>query len=183
MNQAFDRTEKFKARVGSWLRSSTLAGMALVLFAGMFSATSPLEAATGDVVFNGTISSVGLCTITIRYNGTLGVSTNLRQLSSRIAGGAEASADVWMSGRNRVSVDTPSIFAVAPNDGDTGVTRSTTWRGNILPAGSSWPDRTTPLGFIGTGNIRTYINYVANRPTAFPGGHYEAISVIRCEAY
>lgn len=183
MVQALNRIGRGKARVRTWLRSSAFAGIALISGAASLATISPLEAATANIVFNGTISSAGNCAITIRYNGNLGVSTNLRQLSSRIAGGSEASADLWMSGRHRVSVDTPTVFAIAPGGGNTGVTRSTEWRGNILPAGTSWPDRTTPLGFTGTGSIRTYINFVANRPTAFPGGHYEAISVIRCEAY
>ena len=182
MKQALNRVENI-AKSGSRYRMRALAGMALIVAASGLATTQPLEAATANIVFNGTISSAGNCAITIRYNGTLGVSTNLRQLSSRIAGGSEASADIFMSGRHRISVDTPTVFAIAPNGGNTGVTRTTEWRGNILPAGASWPDRTTPLGFIGTGSIRTYINYVANRPTAFPGGQYEAISVIRCESY
>ncbi len=165
------------------LRSGALAAMAAIFSAATLSATFPLEAATRNIVFNAAISTAGNCAITVRFNGTLGVSANVRQLSSKIAGGSQASADVFMSGRHRVSVDTPGVFAIAPNGGDTGVTRVTSWNGNILPAGASWPERTTPLGFIGTGSIRTYIDYVANRPTAFPNGQYQALSVIRCEAY
>jgi hypothetical protein len=164
-------------------RSGVYAGLAVVLSAATLSATSPLEAATRNVVFNAAITTAGNCAITVRNNGTLGVSANVRQLSSKIAGGSEASADIFMSGRHRVSVDTPGVFAIAPNGGDTGVTRTTSWRGNILPGGASWPERTTPLGFIGTGSIRTFVHYVANRPDSFPNGSYQAISVIRCEAY
>jgi hypothetical protein len=164
-------------------RTAMLAGLAIIFSAATLSGTSPLEAATRNIVFNAAITTAGNCAITVRNNGTLGVSANVRQLSSKIAGGSEASADIFMSGRHRVSVDTPGVFAIAPNGGDTGVTRTTTWRGNILPGGANWPERTTPLGFIGTGSIRTFVNYVADRPTAFPNGHYQAISVIRCEAY
>lgn len=165
------------------LRSGAPAGLALLFSAVTLSATIPLEAATRNIVFNAAISTAGNCAITVRFNGTLGVSANVRQLSSKIAGGSQASADIFMSGRHRVSVDTPGVFAIAPSGGDTGVTRTTSWNGNILPGGVSWPERTTPLGFIGTGSIRTYIHYVANRPSAFPNGHYQALSVIRCEAY
>jgi hypothetical protein len=164
-------------------RRAALAGLAAILSAVTFSATLPLEAATRNIVFNAAISTAGNCAITVRNNGTLGVAANVRQLSSKIAGGSRASADVFMSGRHRVQVDTPGVFAIAPNGGDTGVTRTTSWSGFILPGGTSWPERTTPLGFIGTGSIRTFIDYVANRPDTFPNGSYQAISIIRCEAY
>jgi hypothetical protein len=173
------------ARQGQMMkfRTAMLAGLTIIFSAATLSGTSPLEAATRNIVFNAAITTAGNCAITVRNNGTLGVSANVRQLSSKIAGGSEASADIFMSGRHRVSVDTPGVFAIAPNGGDTGVTRTTSWRGNILPGGTSWPERTTPLGFIGTGSIRTYVHYVANRPDSFPNGSYQALSVIRCEAY
>lgn len=183
MKRALNIMNKSGVRVRWPLRSGVLAGLAVILSAATLSATSPLEAATRNIVFNGAISTAGNCAITVRNNGTLGVSANVRQLSSKIPGGSQASADVFMSGRHRVSVDTPGVFAIAPNGADTGVTRTTSWSGNILPAGASWPERTTPLGFIGTGSIRTFIDYVADRPTAFPSGRYQALSVIRCEAY
>jgi hypothetical protein len=181
------RELKSISRLRDWFgwapRPGALAGLAMSVASAILSATFPLAAATSNIVFNGTISSAGNCAITVRYDGTLGVSANLRQLSSKITGGSEASADIFMSGRHLVSVDTPGVFAIAPNGADTGVTRTASWSGNILPGGTSWPERTTPLGFIGTGSIRTFINYVADRPAAFPSGHYQAISVIRCEAY
>jgi hypothetical protein len=183
MKHALKSISSLRGRTGRPLRSGTFAGLALLVSAATLSATLPLEAATRNIVFNAAITTAGNCAITVRFNGTLGVSANLRQLSSKIAGGSEASADVFMSGRHRVQVDTPGVFAIAPNGADTGVTRTTSWSGNILPGGASWPERTTPLGFIGTGSIRTFINYVADRPTAFPNGHYQALSVIRCEAY
>ncbi|TIT60898.1 MAG: hypothetical protein E5W60_17805, partial [Mesorhizobium sp.] len=50
------------------------------------------SAATGNVLFNGTITAT--CTITINSNGTMTVSTNLQSLSSHNAGGSAGSAQV-----------------------------------------------------------------------------------------
>lgn len=137
MKRALKCISNLRGRTGRPLRSGALAGLAVIVSAATLSATMPLEAATGNVVFTGAITTVDNCAITIRFNGTLGASANLRQLSSKIAGGSEASADLFMSGRHRVQVDTPSVFAVAPSGADTGVTRTTSWSGNILPGGTS----------------------------------------------
>jgi hypothetical protein len=103
------------------VRSGVLSGLAVIVSAVTLSATMPLEAATRNIVFNAAITTAGNCAITVRFNGTLGVSANLRQLSSKIAGGSQASADIFMSGRHRVQVDTPGVFAIAPNGRRPGV--------------------------------------------------------------
>ena len=55
-----------------------------------------------------------------------------------------AARNIRVNGVGPGSIDTPGVFAIAPNGGDTGVTRTTSWNGNILPGGVSWPERTTP---------------------------------------
>ena len=142
------------------------------------------EAATSNVVFNANITANNRCTIVVEQDGALGVASNLRQLSSKIAGGSAGVARVTGQGRYDISAVTASVFAIGPTDANTGVTRQVLYSGaRISGGGATFAEKDGSLLTRVTGqhSTRVTMHYVANRPTAFPGGHYEAIVVLRCE--
>jgi hypothetical protein len=145
----------------------------------------PLEAATGNVVFNGNVTPNNYCSIAIQQTGTLGISANVRQMSSKIAGGISGKANVLALGNYNLSAVTPSIFAVGPLGADTSVTRQVLYSGtNLLGGGATFAEKngslTTPI--TGISYTAVNMNFVADRTgSTFPSGHYEALVVLRCE--
>lgn len=143
-----------------------------------------LGAATGNVVFNGNITNNNLCAITVEQDGALGVASNMRQLSSKIAGGSAGVARVLGLGNFNISAVTPSVFAVGPTGANTGVTRQVRYSGvRLLGGGANFAEKSglllTPV--TGLHQTRVTMHFIADRPTAFPQGHYEALVVLRCE--
>ena len=173
-----------KIRILLSLSGSTHRRVLLPVVTVALFALTPIEvdAAYNNIHFNGAISNSGSCQITIRNNGNLGVSSDLKTLSSKIAGGVNASVDLRTTGVYKLSVDTPSVFAVSPLGGDTGVTRTASFSGYDLNSSASFAERTSPIYASGT-NMRTRmtIYFVASRPTMYPSGHYEALTIVRCE--
>ena len=142
-------------------------------------------AATGNVVFNGTISTNNSCAVLVQQDGTLGVKSDFRQLSSKIAGGAPGIADVIAVGNYNLSAITPSVFAVGPSAANTGVTRKVLYSSaNLLGGGAAFAERdgSIPAPVTGLSWSRVTMNFDATRTgTTFPSGHYEALVVLRCE--
>lgn len=155
-------------------------GLSLLVPALMSSQVA--DAAYNNIHFNGAISNSGSCQINVVRNGTLGVSTNLRTLSSKITGGLTGNVILRTTGIYKLSVDTPAVFAVSPLGGDTGVTRTASFYGYDMNSSATFAERTAPIYANGT-NMRTNmsIHFVATRPTNYPGGHYEALTIVRCE--
>ena len=163
----------------SFLRK-TLFGLSL--FVPVLTSSNIADAAYNNIRFNGAISNSGSCQINVVRNGALGVATNLRTLSSKIAGGLTGNVILRTTGIYKLSVDTPAVFAVSPLGGDTGVTRTASFFGYDMNSSATFSERTAPI-FANGSNMRTNmsIHFVASRPTVFPGGHYEALTIVRCE--
>jgi type 1 fimbria pilin len=148
------------------------------------------HAATGNVTFYGNINSTSSCQVIVNNHGTLGVSGNVRQLSSKIAGGGPGRVTILQAGVYSISASTLPAFSVAPVGGDAGVTRQVLFNGvatNLITGFSlTIPERNGTPGirvnsFGMRSRVNLDINFIANRPTAYPSGPYEAIVVVRCE--
>lgn len=148
------------------------------------------SAATGNVTFTGNINSASSCTVIVNNNGTLGVSGNVRQLSSKIAGGTPGRATILQRGIYDVTATTLPNFSVGPVGADTGVTRQVRFSGvatNIATGFSiTIPEMNGSPGFrVISTNINSRVNlnlhFIADRPTSFPSGPYQATVILRCE--
>lgn len=141
--------------------------------------------ATGNVVFNGTISPNNSCSITINQNGSLAVRADYRQLSSKLSGGVAGSADVIALGNFNLGATTPAVFAVGPANANVGVTRQALFSGtNLFGGGATFAERDGSIvaPVIGLSWTRLALNFVATKTgPAFSTGHYEALVVVRCE--
>lgn len=168
----------------SAVKSVMLSVVALLTFA------QPALPATGNVTFYGNINSNSSCQIVVNNHGTLGVSANIRQLSSKIAGGTPGRATITQRGVYDIYATTLPIFSVGPVGANTGVTRQVRFSGAAvnpltgftIPIAErpAFPGiRVTSLGFFSRVNLN--LHFIADRPTAFPSGPYEAIVVLRCE--
>jgi type 1 fimbria pilin len=146
---------------------------------------SSLEAATGNVVFYGSLSTNNNCAITVNQNGRLGVRPDLRELSSKLAGGVAGIATVRAFGSFRLSAITPSVYIVAPNGGDTNVTRQVLFSGvKTFGGGATFAehDGSIPERINGNSETRVTMHFTGTRTgTNYPTGNYKALVVLRCE--
>lgn len=148
-------------------------------------ATQFAEAATGSVIFNGTVSVVNTCVITVVNDGRFGIRADQRQLSSKLAGGLGAVAEITSARNFRVSaIPTPTLSAF-PVGGNTGVTLTSTFSGQNITNGRTFADRAGNRAIRlrnGLGRTRLTVHMLATRAgTAFPSGYYQGEVVIRCE--
>lgn len=152
--------------------------------------SGPASAATGNVTFSGNINSASTCTVIVNNNGTLGVSGNVRQLSSKIAGGTPGRATVLQRGIYDIYATTLPAFSVGPTGADIGVTRQVLFSGvatNLvsgfsvtIPEMNAFPGiRVNSFGQDSRVNLN--LHFIADRPTSFPSGPYQATVVLRCE--
>jgi hypothetical protein len=143
------------------------------------------QAATGSVIFNGNVSVVNTCIIQVINDGRFGIRPDLRQLSSKLAGGLGAVAEITSTRNFRVSaIPTPTLSAF-PVGGDTGVTLTSTFSGRNITNGRTFADRAGNRAIRlrnGLGRTRLTVHMLATRAgSAFPSGYYQGEVVIRCE--
>lgn len=148
-----------------------------------FSGTA--HAATGNVVFQGSITPNNSCAINVRQNGRFGLSADYRTLSSKLAGGQVGIADVRAIGNFRISAVTIPLFTVAPVGGNTNTTFQSLFSGTSILFGATFPERPgnnpVTLPFI-LSITRLNIHLVAARTgSSFPSGPYEGTVIVRCE--
>ncbi len=158
------------------------AAIAISFAATLFVFATPSFAAYGNVVFVGNIPTAGACTIVVTQTGGLKVSPDVKQMSSKFAGGTSGMADVNSIGTYQLSVTTPPVFDVGPFDANTNVTRQVLFSGFDQNSGATFAERTTPI--YASGNVRTRmsINFAAQKTTGtFSTGHYQALTWVRCE--
>lgn len=140
--------------------------------------------AQDDVNFWGNITDNNACVITLIQSGQLGVSTDMRQLSSKLAGGLPGIAEIASLRNYWISVDGPSLFLTAPSGGSSGVNFTTTYSGTNISRGRNFVERpgNSAVRLRGGYSVtRVNIDLVANRPDNFPGGEYTALTTVRCE--
>ena len=160
----------------------TVAGVCACLF---FASNTASGAATGSVIFNGTVSVVNTCVITVINDGRFGIRADQRQLSSKLAGGLGAVAEITSTRNFRVTaIPTPTLSAF-PTGGNTGVTLTSTFSGQNILNGRTFADRAGTRAVRmrnGFGRTRLTVHMLATRAgTAFPSGYYQGEVVIRCE--
>ncbi|TIP04664.1 MAG: hypothetical protein E5X76_05765 [Mesorhizobium sp.] len=135
------------------------------------------SAATGNVLFNGTITAT--CTITINSNGTMTVSSNLQSLSSHNAGGSAGSAQVDTTGGVSLSVDPVTTTTVPASD-----MTATTWTPTFATSGAQTIAETgtaTALTVPGTSTVAVNLAGTKSGTNRFSAGNYQATVTLRCE--
>jgi hypothetical protein len=176
------RERKLRMRL-MFRRMSKLALIAPALAYGLYA--SSIEAATRNVVFYGSISTNNNCAIVVRQTGVLGVRADQLQLSSKLAGGRPGLATVTAFGSFRLSAVTPSVYTIAPNGGDTNVTRQVLFSGvKTFGGGATFAehDASTPERINGNSVTDVTLNFLGTRTgAAYPTGRYQAVVVLRCE--
>lgn len=172
---------KCKASKSVWLAVTALLGCLSAV---------PAQAASNNVIFQGNVNSNSSCTVIVDQHGDLGVSSNLRQLSSKIAGGRAGKVRILQTGTYDISAATPNFFSSGPVGANTGVTRTVTMLGSAVNLISGFtvtiPERPGAPGFrVLSGSqpsrVNLDIHYVANRTTNYPTGYYQSIVTVRCE--
>ncbi len=154
----------------------------IVTSAAVWPATS--KAAQDNVQFWGNITTNNPCVVILGRQGQLGVSPDLRQLSSKIAGGMSGVADIYSLIGYQISVDGPSFFMTAPGGGNTGAAFTTTYSGSNIFRGVTFPEQPGSQQVrlnSGFSITRVNIHLVADRADSFPSGSYTAITTVRCE--
>ncbi len=147
-------------------------------------------AATGNVIFQGNINSTSSCVVVVNQQGDMGVSANLRQLSSKIAGGRPGRVTILQRGIYDVTATTLPFFSAGPAGADTGVTRQVRMSGSAVNLVSGFtvaiPEMNGSPGFrVNSFNNNSRVNldihYIADRTTNYPSGFYQLIVTVRCE--
>lgn len=179
-------TGKFSRTQGA-IRFGAVAAMLATAIAAQ---VTPTEAATGNVIFQGNINSTSSCVIAVNQQGDLGVSANLRQLSSKITGGRPGKVTILQRGIYTVTAIALPFFSSGPAGADTGVTRSVRMSGSAVNLVSGFtvaiPEMDGAPGFqVNSFNNNSRVNldihYIADRITNYPSGFYQSIVTVRCE--
>lgn len=160
-----------------------------VLSCGLAIATLPVYdaayAATGNIQFRGSIAQTNICAILVNNDGRLGVNATQRQLSSKLVGGAAASADIVSTTNFFISAIAAPNFALAPAGGNTNTTMQSRYSGASVTNGRTFTERLgTSRVRLRTGPSRTRltVHLIANRTgSSFPAGAYRGVVTLRCE--
>lgn len=187
-NQILPSCQPERSRFTANIRRLAAAGFAFI--SASLIAPVAANADARSMVFHGNINSNSSCVIVVNQNGTMGVSGNFRQLSSKIAGGTPGKVTILQRGVYNIYATTLPIFMVAPTGGDTGVTRQVRYSGiatNLvtgfsvnIPEMAAYPGiQVNSFGMNSRTNLD--IHFIADRPTAFPSGHYTSLVNVRCE--
>lgn len=148
------------------------------------STATPALAASGSVYFGGDITVSAACVVIVRDPGTLAPSADGHQLSSKLPGGSQGTADIYSIRRYDVSVSAPGFFSTAPQGGNDNVTFTATFSGQSIFRGLTFPERPgdnaieLDSGFTAT---RLFVDVVADRTNVFPAGNYSTQATVRCE--
>lgn len=178
MNDQGKKMRRLLRETAIWMGRALAAAVIAAAFAG------PAPAAQDNVRFWGNITDDNACVITLIQSGQLGVSPDMRQLSSKLAGGRPGIADITSRRNYTISVDGPSFFMSGPGGANNGVTFTTTYAGTSINRGRTFAEQPGSQGVQlrgATSTTRVNVHLVANRPDNFPGGDYMALTTVRCE--
>lgn len=170
-------------RVSSLVKPCLVALGFLAASAGL--PESGARAATGSVTFTGNVSVANSCTITVQNDGHFGQAANLRQLSSKLAGGAPAVAVITSTRNYRISAIASPVLTSYPVGGNTGVTMASLYSGQSISNGRTFTERngsSTVRLRNGLSSTRVTVHLSATRVgSAFPSGYYQGTVTLRCE--
>ncbi len=136
-------------------------------------------AATGSIMFNGTVGATCALNIT-SPTGVLVPSGTLQSLSSRLSGGAAGVVTVTTTGGVTLSLEpTPSAVTVPAGD-----TTSTVWTPSYSVTGAQTIANTTtatPLTAAGTNVVNVDLTGTKTGSNTFVSGAYSATVTVKCE--
>lgn len=141
-------------------------------------------AASGNIYFGGDITYNNACVIIVGNPGTLASSVNGDQLSSKLSGGQQGTADIYSIWRYDISVSAPGFFSTAPQGGNDSVNFTASFSGQSLYRGRTFAERpgNDPVRLrTGFSVTRVFVDLVADRPNVFPAGNYATQATVRCE--
>ncbi len=143
------------------------------------------QAATSNVTFTSTLSPNNSCTIVVVNDGRFGVAANVRQLSSKLAGGLAAVANIISTTNYRISAIANPTLTSYPTGGNTGVTMAALYSGQSVTNGRTFTERngTSRVRLRnGLSTTRVTVHLSATRTgSAFPTGYYQGKVTLRCE--
>ncbi len=162
-----------------------LAATFALCLAGQGLLSVPAAAATGNVVFSGSITTANQCTITVVNDGTFGLSADKMQLSSKLAGGVAAVADVRSNHAYNISAIAVPTLTSYPVGGNTSVSLQSLYSGVSILNGATFAEQngTIPVTLRnGLSRTRVTVNLVATRTgSPYPVGYYQGTVTVRCE--
>ncbi len=153
--------------------------------AGLVCFSFSAAAATGNVVFSGSITTSNQCTITVVNDGTFGISADKMQLSSKLAGGLAAVADIRSNHAYNISAIAVPTLTSYPVGGNTSVSLQSLYSGVSILNGATFAERNGNVPVTlrnGLSRTRVTVNLVATRTgSPYPVGYYEGTVTLRCE--
>jgi len=138
--------------------------------------TNNASAATSNVIFNATVDAT--CTLQVVSDGTMAVSTDLQNLSSKNGGASAGSVTLSTTGGVEVGVN-PTVVATPPA-GDS----ATTWTPEYSVSGAHTVALTTTpttLTAAGTSNVTVHLTGTKSGSDRFTNGTYQAVVTVTCE--
>ena len=155
------------------------------VFAASFACGPDAFAATSSVIFSGSVTVNNTCSINVINDGRFGLSANARQLSSKLAGGLSAKADIVSTRNFRISAIAVPTLTSHPVGGNTGVTMASRYSGQSISNGRTFGERNGTSRVTlrnGLSTTRVTVHLSATRTgSAFPSGYYQGTVTIRCE--
>lgn len=162
--------------------SYSLAGY-LVSASLLLAAAVPAGSAQGNVYFGGDITTNSWCSVVVQQAGTLAANPESTILGSKQPGGQPGIARVTSILPYDVSVNPWPNFTSAPSGGNDNVTFETTFSGQNVNRGSTFPERPgnqpVRMNWFSTTDITVHLT--ATKPDGFPAGSYATQAVVRCE--
>jgi hypothetical protein len=137
------------------------------------------------VDFTAKVTAANSCTVVVKNHGAMGLSADKKTLSSKIPGGSFGQADVFSNGAFKLYAETSGKFSIFPPTGNIGTVLSSFFSGSGIQNSRNFVEQSGAVPITlrsGSSITRLKVNLVATRSgSAFPGGHYQGIVVIRCE--
>jgi hypothetical protein len=143
------------------------------------------NAASENMRFRAQLSAPNACTINVIRDGDFGVSANKRVLSSKIAGGLSAIADINSGAAYNISAIPVNYFTLGPSGASLNTAFEARFSGVDISRGRTFAERSGSLPMLlrtGVSITRVNVHMIATRTgSSFPGGEYEGTVVLRCE--
>lgn len=155
-------------------RSAILTAAALFV-----AASSPAQAVTGNVTFNGSV--LGVCLLTISLPGTMTADATYTTLSSKNAGGSAGTALIVTTGSGfGITTSTPTSFNTAPSTGNDNVIFLSEYSLSGATIVSNVLGATATL--LGLGTTSVDVDLTATKTlNAFETGNYSAAVTVTCD--
>lgn len=138
--------------------------------------SSIASAATSNVIFDATVDAT--CTLQVVSDGTMVVSTDLQNLSSKNVGASAGSVTLSTTGGVEIGVN-PTVVATPPA-GDS----ATTWTPEYSVSGAHTVALTTTpttLTTAGTSDVTVHLTGTKSGSDRFTNGTYQAVVTVTCE--